>query len=66
LSFKKKANAPRMSGSSNPLPPLPGAQPVSAPPEQNLGQEEEFDYLSAYYLNNGGDEESSANSNVLR
>ena len=66
LSFKKKANAPRMSGSSNPLPPLPGAQPVSTAPEQNLAQEEEFDYLSAYYLNNGGDEESSANSNVLR
>jgi len=38
----------------------------STPPEQYLGQEEEFDYLSAYYLNNGGDEESSANPNVLR
>ena len=75
LSIKKKElrnspNAPRMSGASNPLPPVPGAQPSglvpSTPPEQYLGQEEEFDYLSAYYLNNGGEEESSANPNVLR
>ena len=64
LSIKKKA--PRMSGS---LPPLPGAIPSGpvtyTPPEQNLSQEEEFDYLSAYYLNNGGGEESPANPNVL-
>lgn len=75
LSIKKKElrnspNAPRTSGASNPLPSLPGAQlsgpATSTPPEQYLGQEEEFDYLSAYYLNNAGDEESSANSNVSR
>ena len=74
LSIKKRGllnspNAPR-SGAYNPLPPLPGARPsgpvISTPPEQHLGQEGEFDYLSAYYLNNGGDEEPSANSNVLR
>lgn len=64
LSIKKKdsrnsRNVPRTSGALNPLPPLP-------PPEQNLNQDEDFDYLQAYYLNNGGDEESSANSNVLR
>jgi len=75
LSIKKKdlrnsSNAPRMSGSLNPLPSLPGALPSGpvtyTPSEQNLNQEEEFDYLSAYYLNNGGDEESPANPNVLR
>jgi hypothetical protein len=70
LSIRKKdlRNAPRMSGgTSNPLPPLPGVrppEPVASSP-QELHQEDEFDYIAAYY-NSGGDEESRPRSGVLR
>jgi hypothetical protein len=76
LSIKKRdlrnsPNAPRMSGTFNSLPPFPGAQPseprselVAHSPQEQL-QEEDFDYLAAYY-NSGVDEESSARSSILR
>ena len=71
LSIKKRdlrnsPNAPRMSGTFNSLPPFPGAQtsePVPLSPQEQL-QEEEFDYLAAYY--NSGVDEESARSSILR
>jgi hypothetical protein len=56
-----------MSGTFNSFSPIPGAQPsepVAHSPHEQL-QEEEFDYLTAYY-NSGVDEESSARSGILR
>jgi hypothetical protein len=69
LSIKKKdlrnsPNAPRTSGTFGPLPPMPGAQPPE-PDASSLHQEDEFDYISAYY-NSGGDEEARARSSILR
>ena len=72
LSIKKKdlrnsPAVPRMSGSFGPLPPMPGTQPPEpdASSLHALHQEDEFDYISAYY-NSGGDEEARARSSILR
>lgn len=65
--LRNSPNAPRMSGTFNSFSPIPGAQPsepVAHSPHEQL-QEEEFDYLTAYY-NSGVDEESSARSGILR
>ena len=61
LSIRKKElrgslNTPRMSGPLSPTSLLPGAQPPQLPPRpQEQHQEDEFDYITAYYSAGGDD-----------
>jgi hypothetical protein len=60
LSIKKRGspNAPRMGGTFSPTSSMPGALPPQPSPQlpQELHQDDEFDYISAYYSAGGGDE----------
>jgi hypothetical protein len=64
LSVRKKdlrgSHTPRTSGTTGPMSPPPGAQPpeLSSPP-QEMHNEDEFDYISAYY-SAGADEPASS------
>lgn len=60
LSIRKKElrgslNTPRMSGPLSPTSSLPGAQPPQLPPRPEHHQEDEFDYITAYYSAGGDD-----------
>lgn len=53
------SHTPRTSGTTGPMSPPPGAQPPElSSPSQELHNEDEFDYISAYY-SAGGDEPAS-------
>jgi hypothetical protein len=63
LSIKKRGspNAPRTGGTFSPTSSMPGALPpqLSPPLPQEQHQDDEFDYISAYYSAGGGDEAGS-------